>query len=372
MNKLLIKSILLITFCFSITSINAQWRYSNAKNLKGDCVITYKVEYENELSEKQKNSSRFKKKIVVIFNKDKLIEKAIRNTNGYETFTLLDYQKEKVYSCYKSLVKKEAIERKFKAPKIKPVKVFNKSVKMLGFDSKVYTRTLGNDEKEIITTKKFGLRYVKLFDVEGFLLKYSTKDKYLGPYTVTATDIIYTKLPEKTYSLENYIIRTSTERKEYLAKKKSRKVKVDEKNHYKLNKKAPKYAVKSISGKKINSKKLIGKVVVFSFWLTNGEASRKQIQQLNKLKLSYKTKDVEFIAVSPDKEHKLNKFLKLYPFYYDMIEDGKWLASKFDVKIYPTNIIIDKKGKFQYYKTSYSNDMAEAMSYKIDQLLKEK
>ena len=370
MNKKHLIYFTLIYFFFSILPIHSQWRYPNHKELKNDIVITYKVEYHNELTEDQKKSSRFKKQIIVIFNQDKLIEKSIKNTKGSETFYLHDYNKEKEYKCYKSLIKKEAIVRNFKVPIQKPIKVEKKSKKILGFNTELYTILVGDKLEEIITTRDVGLRYIKYFNVEGFLLKYFSKDKKLGPYTVTATKINYTKLPDHTYSLDGFLIRSDKEYKRYLVNKNAKRERVKEKAVKKINTKAPSYNLKSISGKSLQSKKMKHKIVVFSFFFTTSDASRRQIPQLNELKKIYKNKKIEFIAVALDEEYKVHKFLKMYPFNYEIIEDGKWIAKKFDIDLFPTNIIIDKKGKIQYYKTSYKEDLFKSMSFSLDKLLK--
>jgi thiol-disulfide isomerase/thioredoxin len=224
--------------------------------------------------------------------------------------------------------------------------------------------------REIYTTKKLGLRYIKQFNAPGFLLKYTAKDKYLGTYTVTAKKIFYTKLPKTTFSLEDYTIRTTAEQKKYLSDKKERSNTVKEENNDRIGELSPRYSVRSITGKKLKSKDLLGKIIALNFWFTGCPPCKKEIPQLNKLKEKFKGKDVEFIAMALDEEYKLDAFLKKTPFNYDIIEDGRWIAEKFDIKLYPTNIIIDQEGKIQFIKTGFKSDITEAMSYNIEKLLK--
>ncbi|MDN3620392.1 TlpA disulfide reductase family protein [Polaribacter undariae] len=136
-----------------------------------------------------------------------------------------------------------------------------------------------------------------------------------------------------------------------------------------MNTKVPSYSLKTISGKKYKSNKQNGKIIVFTFMYLNSDASRKQIPQLNKLKDTFKNKDVEFIAAFLDPEYKIKKFLKTFPFNYEITDDASWLAKKFDVDLFPTNVIIDAKGKYQYYKTSYKSDMFESLSFSVEKLL---
>ena len=118
------------------------------------------------------------------------------------------------------------------------------------------------------------------------------------------------------------------------------------------------FSAKSMKGKKIKSKDLIGKVVVLNFWFINCPPCLKEIPLLNDLKKKYKDKNVEFIAVALDSESKIYNFLKHTPFNYNQITDGKWMATKFDISRYPTNLIIDKKGIVQLFKTSFRNTTA--------------
>lgn len=364
-------TIFTIISLFFILSINSQWRYPNYKNIKNDVIITYKVEYQNDLSIKQKESSRHKKEIIVFFNQDKLVEKTIKNTKGYSTFKLFDYTTEKFYNCYNSIYKKEAIKNSFKISPQKEALKIKGTKNVLGFDSQVFEILIGDEPKEVITTKQIGLRYIKGFNVHGFLLKYSARDKILGPYTVTAIKVDYAKIADNKYSLQNYIIKTPKEHKNYLAQKDKTRNKVKEKSTKKMNGKSPKFSVTTIDKEVLKSKKLLGKVIVINFFFLKSSPCRKLIPELNELKKKYKNKDVEFIAVSLDEEYKIKGYTRTNPFNFKLVEDGKWLAKKFDIDLYPTNIIIDKKGSYRYYKASYRKDRVQSMSFKIDELLKE-
>ncbi|MCL7762982.1 TlpA family protein disulfide reductase [Polaribacter sp. Z014] len=362
-----------IVFLFLLVSTNlvSQWKYSNAKNIKDDVVITYDVVYDRVLSEKQKKLSYFKKEIIVIFNKDKLLEKRYSNSKNYDFSTLLDYDKELTYSLARSYTTKTGIINKFKNP-VKDVILQEEEIEnIIGIPCQVYETKIKGEIRKVYTTKKFGLRYIKQFNAQGFLLKYTANDKYLGPYTVTAKKIYYTKLPAKTYSLEGYTIRTTEEQKQYVIDAKKHSNERKEQALERLGELSPKYSVRSIQGNKFKSKDLIGKVVVLNFWFTTCPPCKKELPHLNKLKEKFKGKDVVFIAIALDDEYKIDTFLKRNPFNYDIVEDGRWIAEKFDVKAYPSNIIIDKKGNYQFYKIGYKSNITEAMSYTIEKYLKD-
>jgi peroxiredoxin len=201
------------------------------------------------------------------------------------------------------------------------------------------------------------------------------RDLTLGSYTVTASTIEYLKLPKKLYSLDKYVIKTREEyeldtnekREEYAEKKAERKQQESEM----IDTKAPRFSVRSINGKKFKSKDLADKIIVINFWFTNCPPCKKEIPQLNKLKEEFKDKNVVFLAFALDLEYKIDKFLKKNTFKYDIVEDARWITEKFDIKVYPTNIIINKDGAIAYYKSSYRADIYESMSYKINKLLKQ-
>ena len=361
--------ILWFSIVFVIPNAYSQWKYPNVKNIKDDVIIKYDVKYDRDLSEKEKQSPRFKKEIVVVFNQDKLLLKNLSNRMDVEYSVLLDYKNQIAYDRRRNGDKREAVKSKFKNPKKETFLQVGKEEIIIGFPCKVSTAKIKGKMREIYTTKKIGLKFVKNFNTEGFLLKYTANDKYFGPYTVTAKEIFYSKLPESTYSIEGFKVRTPQEQKEYTnqmtsLRGESKDILVD-----KIGSKSPKFSVRSIRDKKFKSKDLIGKIVVLNFWFTTCGTCKKEIPQLNELKNRYKGKDVEFIAIGLDLEYKIDKFRRKIPFNYHLIEDGRWLASKFDVTLYPANIIIDKQGVIQFYKTGYKSDIKEAMSFEIDKLL---
>lgn len=365
-SKIRLSLFLSILISFSAFS---QWKYPNAKTIKDDVIITYEVKYDRELSEEEKQSPRFKREIVVIFNKNKLLEKTFSNTVNSETSVLMDYKEELVYNCTTAHNMKEAIKFKFQNPKKEIILQESEEETILGFPCQVSTTKMEGKVKKIYTTKAFGLKYVKNFKTEGFLMKYVAKDKYLGYYTVSAKKITYGKLDETIYSLKGYTIKTIDEHIENLKKRKETSNTANEKAIKKIGEMAPKYSAISIDGKKLKSKSMKGKIVVLNFWFTTCPPCRKEIPQLNQLKEKYKDKNVEFIAVALDAEYKISEFLKLHPFTFDIVEDGRWIADKFEIKAYPSNIIIDENGNIQYFKIGYKKDIIEMMSYQIEKLL---
>ena len=306
--------------------------------------------------------------IVVAFNNDVLLEKTFTGKFGYEKIQFIDYNKSKSYSGYSTNNSKQLIVKNYKVGKRVTEIEIGKKEKILNINCDVYSKP--NSFKKILTTKRFGIKYTKLFNCEGFLLKYMGKDKYLGSYTVTATKIEYSKLPENVFNLDLFTIKTEAELKQYTNEYKERREKQKFLESKKIDTKAPNFTVKDIFSKKFKSKDLLGKVVVLNFWFINCSPCVKEIPELNRLKKDFKDKNVEFIALGLDEAYKIAAFKKKTPFKYNIVSDARWLTNKFDVKSYPTNIIIDKEGNISFYKYGFKNDIYDVMNYEINKVLK--
>jgi hypothetical protein len=49
-------------------------------------------------------------------------------------------------------------------------------------------------------------------------------------------------------------------------------------------------------------------------------------------------------------------FIKNNPLAYHVVGDGRFYASRFDINLYPTNVVVDKQGKVQlHYSGGYQN-----------------
>lgn len=106
----------------------------------------------------------------------------------------------------------------------------------------------------------------------------------------------------------------------------------------------------TIDGEKIQLNKLKGKVVVLNFWFKNCPPCRKEIPDLHLLAQKYKDKDVVFLALALDNEEILKNYLSENNFSYKHIANARPIAKKWGIKSYPTNIVINQKGKVVFRK----------------------
>ncbi|SHF78140.1 hypothetical protein SAMN05443549_101324 [Flavobacterium fluvii] len=210
-NSFILSSILLLiaSNCFS------QWKTSEANNIKNDIIISYEVIYDKELSLEEKKSSEYLSEITIAFNKDNMVERRFGNKlTTTNNFLLLNYNTLKTYGCSVSQSTKRAIQSDFKDPTVSVESIQNSDPKTLfELPCEKGLVMIHNTPKEVLYTKKIGLKYCKQYKVDGFLMEYPGYSKTLGYYTVKAKKIVYDDLPDSFYSLAGYTIQTLAEYK---------------------------------------------------------------------------------------------------------------------------------------------------------------
>lgn len=122
----------------------------------------------------------------------------------------------------------------------------------------------------------------------------------------------------------------------------------------------------NLKGEKISLNDLKGKIVVLNFWFIQCKPCVEELPELNKIVTKYKNKNVEFIAITFDKQTDLNEFLKTHKFDYNIVSDGE-IIRDYNVSTFPLHMILDKKGEIIFKKTGAYIDELDA---KIDLLLK--
>ncbi|GGE64877.1 peroxiredoxin [Pedobacter psychrotolerans] len=125
-----------------------------------------------------------------------------------------------------------------------------------------------------------------------------------------------------------------------------------------------------INGNKIDLREATGKVIVLNFWFINCPPCRQEIPQLNELVAEYKNNpNVVFLAIATDEKYDLQKFLKTTPYDYNVVHNGRYLASKYSVTLYPTHAIIDKNGKVKFSTVGLAANTIHWIKKSIDESL---
>jgi thiol-disulfide isomerase/thioredoxin len=106
------------------------------------------------------------------------------------------------------------------------------------------------------------------------------------------------------------------------------------------------FSIQSLDGKSFNTSSLRGKVVVINFWFKGCAPCVAEMPSLNRLVADFKSKEVVFLAVNvQDSPPDIQRFLKSHPFSYNIVAGDTTLQAHFDVKVFPTHIVLDRKGR---------------------------
>src|SRR6187431_908158 len=111
-------------------------------------------------------------------------------------------------------------------------------------------------------------------------------------------------------------------------------------------KEMPLLSLKTISGEKIETKDLKGKVIVINLWFTTCHPCIAELPALNKLVKEYKDKNVVFLGLSTDTKEILGRdFFPNYKFDFKIISGAGDIVEKIGHTGFPTTYIVDPKGK---------------------------
>jgi len=112
-------------------------------------------------------------------------------------------------------------------------------------------------------------------------------------------------------------------------------------------KEMPFLSLQTISGERIETKDLKGKVIVINLWFTACHPCIAELPALNKLVKEYKDKNVVFLGLSTDTKELLDSdFFPKYKFDFTIIPNAmKIVDEKIGHTGFPTTYIIDTKGR---------------------------
>ena len=117
-----------------------------------------------------------------------------------------------------------------------------------------------------------------------------------------------------------------------------------------IGKPAPKFTITDMDGNIINSENTKGKVVFLNFWFTTCPPCIEEIPDLNKLYNAFKDNpNVVFASISRDWKERVDKFLLKHPIDMPVSVVSQNNIDVFNVYGFPTNIVIDKKGKIYQF-----------------------
>lgn len=178
-------------------------------------------------------------------------------------------------------------------------------------------------------------------DTSGMVYPYAVWSKMFstGNYNLMQT---YVKPDSGTY----FLIKKSQQQKDAMM---ARIPKPEESKQFISGTTFSPFKEKDMKSEKLDLKKMPGKVIVLNFWFIGCPPCRAEIPDLTEMANKYKSNpDVIFIAVALDEYGDLKDFLKDHPLSYHVIDNGRYIAQKYGVHLYPTNVVIDKDSKVAY------------------------
>lgn len=197
-------------------------------------------------------------------------------------------------------------------------------------------------------TKKISIENVVITDSSGMVYPTDIVQRLL----VTGKFVIKWKVP-----LQTGILVALSE--EQILANENRMAKPRQSNFFVNGKKISYFSEKDMYGNKINVKELVaaGKVVVLNFWFVNCPPCRMEMPSLNELVEKYKdNNEVVFISIALDDKFQIEQFLKSNPFHYQIIDNGRYIASQYGINSYPTHVVLSKEGKVIFHTTGLASN----------------
>ncbi len=138
-----------------------------------------------------------------------------------------------------------------------------------------------------------------------------------------------------------------------------------------VEKEAPLFTLKDLSGRRVSLVDFRGKVVLLNFWATWCPPCISEIPKLNELREAYAGRDFEIIAVSTDRSlSAVKRFIKKRPVSFVVLHDeGIKVSRKYNVFSIPTTFLLDKKGRIVEKFLGEYDWTSPEIRKKIDELL---
>ena len=137
-----------------------------------------------------------------------------------------------------------------------------------------------------------------------------------------------------------------------------------------IGKSGPEFEMVDINGNTISSDDTRGKVVVFNFWFTTCKPCIDEIPELNEVYEKYKNNsNVIFASITFDEIKKVESFLEKHPLEYPVVAESMEIIELFGIQGFPTNLILDKEGKYFDYAKGGNPEIGQRISISIQNAL---
>lgn len=135
--------------------------------------------------------------------------------------------------------------------------------------------------------------------------------------------------------------------------------------------KAKDFEAKDLAGTTVRLSDLEGKVVLLNFWGIWCKSCRQEIPHLSALDREWREKGLVVLGADyGDAPEDLPAFVKELEMSYPvLLDDG--LADDYEVLVYPTTVVIDRKGNIRRRVEGYRVEVFEEMKVLVASLLEE-
>jgi peroxiredoxin len=132
------------------------------------------------------------------------------------------------------------------------------------------------------------------------------------------------------------------------------------------------FEVRDLEGSVVRLSDLKGKVVLLNFWGIWCKSCRQEIPHLNALDREWRERGLVLLGADyGDAPEDLAPFAKELEMSYPILVDDS-LADLYEVLVYPTSVVIDRKGLIRMRVEGYREEMFEEMKALVERLLEEK
>jgi len=138
---------------------------------------------------------------------------------------------------------------------------------------------------------------------------------------------------------------------------------------------AENFSATNMDGQTVELESLRGKVVLVTFWSTKCPICDSEIPKLNQMATSYKGKDVVFLGLTTDNPTRVESFLKMKPFNFDIIPSSFGVLMKYadrdgsgNINMgYPAYFLINQNGEIEMKTNGW--DKTGKLNTQISRLL---
>lgn len=137
-----------------------------------------------------------------------------------------------------------------------------------------------------------------------------------------------------------------------------------------LNQQANNFELQNLVGNSINLESLKGEVVLLNFWFVGCKPCIMEMPELNELVEEFKPEGVKFLAIGLDNVARVNKFLETHEFNYELLPNGRRVATDYGIFSYPTHLLINEEGKVIFSQVGYFPGLKYALRKQLKDALK--